>query len=541
MKLTQVCLLAGLLSACSVVPTQNMDSDDNLVADKNNEVSKNSLDTHDTSTDDENSGELENSNETTSSNISDSNLSTTNIDVWDRIAEQLSLTENADHAKVEKHFNWYLRHPRHVEKVSERAQRYLFHISTEVEARGMPGELALLPFIESAFDPFAYSHGRASGVWQFIPSTGEMFGLEQDWWHDGRRDIRASTEAALSYLDRLQKRFDGDWLLALASYNSGAGTVNKAIRKNKKKGLPTDFWHLDLPKETRAYVPKLIALATLLKERNQHDIHWYPVANQPYFSVADTQGQIDLAQVAELAETDIEEIYRLNPQYNHWATNPSGPYEVLIPALKTEIFAANLQQLDPNERMHWDRYKVKSGDNLIVIATRHNTTASVLRRANELTSDRIFPGQTLMIPSALKGGDEYSLSLNERLETRQERGSTTNQSQRIDYYVKSGDSFWKIAQMHDTSVNKLTNWNGMAPGDPLTVGKRLVIWTTKDTNERQVVRKVNYQVRNGDNLSTIASRFNVNVADIKRWNSDKTQRKYLQPGQSLTLYVDVTK
>jgi membrane-bound lytic murein transglycosylase D len=530
MKLTQVCLLASVLSACSMVPkqdaTQNIDVANSAQAIS---TSENLDDTQDSGP------------ELSSVQVENTIVDAPTLDVWGRIIHNLALTNNVDNPRVDKHLSWFVRHPQHVKKVSERAQRYLFHISAEVEARGMPGELALLPFIESAFDPFAYSHGRASGVWQFIPSTGHMFGLKQDWWHDGRRDIRASTNAALTYLDRLQKRFDGDWMLALASYNSGAGTVNKAIRKNKKKGLPTDFWHLDLPKETRAYVPKLIALAKLLKQRENYDLEWSPVLDQPYFAVADTQGQIDLAQVAELAESEIDEIYRLNPQYNHWATHPDGPHEVLVPADKFETFSTNLSLLDPTERMRWDRYKVRRGDNLIIIADKHETTVSVLRRANELSSDVIFPGQELMIPSAMKGGSEYSLSLDKRLEKRQLRGRTTNQSKRIDYYVKSGDSFWKIARLHDTSVNKLTNWNGMAPGDPLTVGKRLVIWTTNDTKDRQVVRKVNYQIRSGDNLSSIANRFNVNVSDVKRWNSNTARRKYLQPGQSLTLYVDVTK
>lgn len=544
MKLTQVCLLASLLSACSMIPkqdpTQNSDAINSTPTTSTSISSENAQNSEQVSSVSSNTS----TESTERSSYNEDNSSPVDVftpDVWDRIVRNFALTSNTDNPRIDKHLSWFVKHPQHVEKVSERAQRYLFHISAEVEARGMPGELALLPFIESAFDPFAYSHGRASGVWQFIPSTGHMFGLEQDWWHDGRRDIRASTSAALTYLERLQKRFDGDWMLALASYNSGAGTVRKAIRKNKKKGLPTDFWHLDLPKETRAYVPKLIALSKLLDQREHYDIDWAILPDQPYFAVASTKGQIDLAQVAELAESNIDEIYRLNPQYNHWATHPDGPHEVLVPAEKIEVFSTNLNNLDPVERMRWDRYKVRHGDNLVVIAEKHDTTVSVLRRANELSSDVIFPGQKLMIPSALKSGSAYNLSLDKRLEKRQLRGRTTNQSERIDYYVKSGDSFWKIARMHDTSVNKLTNWNGMAPGDPLTVGKRLVIWTTKNTKNREIVRKVNYQIRSGDSLSSIASRFNVNISDVKRWNSNTASRKYLQPGQSLTLYVDVTK
>ncbi|MEK9713929.1 MAG: LysM peptidoglycan-binding domain-containing protein, partial [Thalassolituus sp.] len=419
--------------------------------------------------------------------------------------------------------------------------RYLHYIVTEVERRGIPGELALLPIVESAFDPFAYSHGRASGVWQFIPSTGRAYGLDQDWWQDGRRDIRAATGAALDYLEYLSERFDGDWMLALASYNSGAGTVRKAIRNNKKAGKDTDFWNLDLPKETRAYVPKLMALAHLLKNRDAYELTWFDIADEPYFTVAKTGGQIDLSQVAELADTELDEIYRLNPQYNRWATHPDGPHEVLIPATSEQVFEQNIAQLDDSDRLKWKRYVVRSGDSLISIAKRHDLTASVIRSANDLSSDTIYAGQELMIPSALKAGDNYSLSLNERLEKKQNSGRTSSRSTKIDYFVQDGDSFWKIAQMYDTSVNKLSRWNGMAPGDPLRVGQKLTIWTTKKDGKREVVRKVYYQVRNGDNLSAIASRFNVNVSDIRRWNTDKLGGRYLKPGQSLTLYVDVTR
>ncbi|TNC83207.1 MAG: lytic transglycosylase, partial [Thalassolituus sp.] len=288
-------------------------------------------------------------------------------------------------------------------------------------------------------------------------------------------------------------------MLALASYNSGAGTVRKAIRKNKRKGLSTDFWSLDLPKETRAYVPKLVAISYLLKHREDHEIAWKDIEDAPYFAVVPTGGQIDLSQVAELADTDLDEIYRLNPQFNRWATHPEGPHEVLIPATQEFLYRENLSKLDENSRLKWQRYVVRSGDSLITIARKHNITADVVRSANQLKSDTIYAGQHLLIPSALKAGGEYGLSLNERLTRKQNSGQTANRSQRVDYRVKNGDSFWKIARMYDTSVNKLSRWNGMAPGDPLKVGQKLTIWTTESDGQREEVRKVYYKVRSGDN------------------------------------------
>jgi len=532
MKLLQVCLLMTLLSACSTFRSQDTTSD--IHSNTGTEALSTSLNsTADTSDGSDNPGTDSNSPEP------DSAEPPVPATSWDRVVSNFSLEHDINNPRVKKHLDWYLRHPRHLEQVSDRARRYLHYIASEVEQRGIPGELALLPVVESAFDPFAYSHGRASGVWQFIPSTGRAYGLHQDWWHDGRRDIRNATNAALDYLEYLAGRFDGDWMLGLASYNSGGGTVRKAIRKNRNRGLETDFWNLDLPRETRAYVPKLIAISYLLEHRDQYDIAWAPIEDAPYFAIVPTGGQIDLSQVAELAETDLDEIYRLNPQYNRWATHPDGPHEVLIPATQEAIYRDNLGKLNPDSRLKWERYVVRSGDSLITIAKRHRITADVVRSANQLTSDTIYAGQELLIPSALRSGGEYGLSLSERLMRKQNAGRSSSRSQRVDYQVKDGDSFWKIARMYDTSVNKLSRWNGMAPGDPLRVGQKLTIWTTHSDGQREEVRKVYYKVRSGDNLSAIASRFKVSVSEIKRWNSSKLGGRYLKPGQNLTLYVDV--
>ena len=524
MKLLQVCLLTAVLSACSSIAPKNEPASKDNIAGIAPEQSTSDI------------SPLPQTAPETEKEFSEPLAPATS---WDRVVSNFGLELDTSNERVKRHMGWYLKHPRHLEQVSDRARRYLHYIASEVERREIPGELALLPVVESAFDPFAYSHGRASGVWQFIPSTGRAYGLHQDWWHDGRRDIRSATNAALDYLEYLAGRFDGDWMLALASYNSGAGTVRKAIRKNKRKGLSTDFWSLDLPKETRAYVPKLVAISYLLKHREDHEIAWKDIEDAPYFAVVPTVGQIDLSQVAELAETDLDEIYRLNPQFNRWATHPDGPHEVLIPATQEFLYRENLSKLDENSRLKWQRYVVRSGDSLITIARKHNITADVVRSANQLKSDTIYAGQHLLIPSALKAGGEYGLSLNERLTRKQNSGQTANRSQRVDYRVKNGDSFWKIARMYDTSVNKLSRWNGMAPGDPLRVGQKLTIWTTESDGQREEVRKVYYKVRSGDNLSAIGSRFNVTVSDIKRWNSSKLGGRYLKPGQNLTLYVDV--
>lgn len=462
-------------------------------------------------------------------------------DLWQRIINAYSFNQNIDNTRVRAHLNWFKKHPNYLNRVADRAERYLFYIAEQIDVRDIPGELALLPIVESAFDPFAYSHGRASGVWQFIPSTGKYFGLEQNWWYDGRRDISASTLAALNYLESLHRRFKGDWLLALASYNAGGGNVRKAIRKNKRKGLPTDFWSLDLPKETKDYVPKLIALAKLIKNPEKYGMTLKSLPNTPYFASVDTGGQIDLAQLADISETSLDEIYKLNPGFNRWATSPDGPHKVLIPINKKDIYLENISNLPKNQRLKWQRYQVKSGDSLITIAKKFHTTPDALKDANNLSRSMIRIGQPLLIPSAHKPLTSYSYSAGSRLDKIQNSPTRNKNRGKVEYKVQSGDSFWEIARNHNVEIRELAKWNGMAPGDTLKQGQKLVIWGKKSARKsREIIRKLTYTVRSGDSLARISNKFNVRIQDLIRWNRQKSKSKYIQPGQKLTLYVDVT-
>lgn len=463
-------------------------------------------------------------------------------DLWQRVRDSYSLDLSVENKRIDSQIRWFSKHQSYLDRVSDRALRYMYFIMEQVEVRGVPGELALLPIVESAFDPFAYSHGRASGVWQFIPSTGRLYGMKQDWWYDGRRDIRLSTIGALRYLEALAREFKGDWMLALAAYNSGAGTVRKAIRKNKRKGKPTDFWSLSLPRETRAYVPKLYALAKMLDDPKKYGVSFKPLPNRPYFAVVKTGSQMDLSQAAEMAEVEIEEIYRLNPQYNQWATSPNGPHELLVPFEKRHVFARKLANLPEIQRIKWQRYKVKSGDSLISIAKHFHTTPEALTQVNPIRGNLIRVGDTLLIPTAFNSLKSYSHSAGNRLKRKQRLTRAPKGSSRIDHVVQSGDSFWELSKQHNVSVRSLAKWNGMAPTDPLKPGQKLVIWSKAPwaKNNREVIRKIRYRVRNGDSLYRIADKFRVSVKDIKRWNQISKAKKYLQPGDELVLYVDVT-
>ncbi|MEL7296999.1 MAG: LysM peptidoglycan-binding domain-containing protein [Pseudomonadota bacterium] len=443
-------------------------------------------------------------------------------------------------ARTAAQLRWYARHPEYLNRVVNRARPYWHHIIESIEARDMPLELALLPIVESAFDPFAYSHGRAAGLWQFIPGTGRRFGLRQDWWYDGRRDVLESTRAALDYLEYLANRYDGDYELAVAAYNSGEGTVDRAIRRNRKAGKPTNFWSLKLPKETSSYVPKLLALADIFATPENHGLTLPQVANEPQIAVVETGGQIDLALAAELAGLEVDALYLLNPAFNQWATSPAGPHRLVVPVSAAATLAQAVTELPASERMRWTRHKVTSGQTLSHIADRYSITTQAIRSANNLRGTMIREGQYLMIPTATRPLADYSQSAAARLTRKQERrrGDT-----RIEHVVKNGESLWDIGRLHSVGTRSLAAWNGMAPGDTLAIGKKLVIWKKGAAGSNaapDTTRTVRYTVRSGDSLSTIAARFRVRVSDIARWNK-LDSKKILRPGQRLRLVVDVTR
>ena len=250
-------------------------------------------------------------------------------DLFDRMRAGFKLDDGADRRAVDDQLRWYAANPDYLQRAFGRADLYLYHIVTELERRGMPLELALLPVVESAFEPYAYSRARASGLWQFIPGTGSRFGLKQDWWYDGRRDIVESTRAALDYLQYLHDEFNGDWLLAIAAYNCGEAMVERAAQANRAAGRPVDFWSLWLPGETRAYVPKLLAMKRLVMDPETYGLSFSPIPNQPYFARVPTHGQINLKLAAEIAGISPEDLYELNPAFHRLATDPSGPHFLL--------------------------------------------------------------------------------------------------------------------------------------------------------------------------------------------------------------------
>lgn len=459
-------------------------------------------------------------------------------DLWQRIRNGYAITPPTMHPETRKQLEWFINHPDYVNRVVERARPYLHYIVDELEQRNMPLEIALLPVVESAFQPYAYSSGQAAGLWQFIPGTGKLYGLEQNWWYDGRRDVIASTQAAMDYLQKLHNDF-GSWQLALAAYNCGEGTVGRAIKRNQQAGKPTDFWSLDLPKETSAYVPKLLAISHLVKNPERYNISLSPIDNVPFLTIVDTGSQIDLSLAAKLADLTTDEIYQLNPGFNQFATSPDGPHQLVVPIDKAEQFQNALELLSDDERVQWTRHKIKSGDSLGKIANHYHTTVSALKQANGLTGNSIRAGNNLLIPMARNSlASHLPTTQSQRLATQQ----TSTPNKKKVHTVRAGDTWWDIAKSYDVDVKKLAKWNSKAPNDILHPGQKLIIWseTNFTVSSNKTSSTVKYTIRQGDSLWSISQKFNVTVDQVREWNN-LSARSLLQPGQNLTLYVDASK
>ncbi|HEX6396806.1 MAG TPA: LysM peptidoglycan-binding domain-containing protein, partial [Steroidobacteraceae bacterium] len=459
-------------------------------------------------------------------------------DVFDRIRAGFKLTD-IDSRQIDQQLAWYANNPEYLERTFGRAVPYLHHIVQEIERRGMPLELALLPVVESAFEPYARSWATANGLWQFMPGTGERFGLKQDWWYDGRRDVIASTRAALDYLQYMHDEFFDDWLLAIAAYNCGEFRVQREVANNRARGLPVDFFSLKLPAETRAYVPKLMAMRRLVANPEDYGIAFSPIPNEPYFAKVDTGGQLDLSLAAELAGITVDEVYELNPGFHRWATDPAGPHVLLLPRDSADAFKRNLDLLSPDERVRVSLHKVRPGESVASIAKKYKTQPIVVRDMNSLGSDSLVVGSEIRVPTAVVNLPAKVMLAAARVDG---RGNRSGKRPAV-HVVRSGDSLWAIAKRHRMNVNTLARLNGMGPGDTLRAGQKLVLNTRGGaaSGGRSVSsggsRSVSYKVRSGDTLSRIAQVFGVTVSDLVNWNGI-SKHSTLRVGQKLTVNVN---
>ncbi|MED5348955.1 MAG: LysM peptidoglycan-binding domain-containing protein [Pseudomonadota bacterium] len=457
-----------------------------------------------------------------SGNILENQLKETPIDIWERIRRELTIKIPDDQIAATSIYRERLyKNQSAVNRISKSGQRYLFHTLSRAQELDLPVELALLPFVESEFDPYAKSVDGATGIWQFMPATGKEWGLKSNWWYDGKKDVLASTEAALKFLSYLHQKFDEDWLLAMAAYNTGPARVNRAIKKNKTQDKGIRFWDLDLPKETTAYVPKLLVLCELISNPKSFEVNLPSIANRPYFQRVKIPGQLDLMQAADLAGLKPETIYELNPGFNQWATDPSGPHYLLLPIGVSDRFITQLESLDENDLVRWDRYKIRRGDSLSRIASRYKIEVAVLKEINGMNDDLIIAGKEIMVP----------------------RGSAwaNKQSPREQLYiVLKGDTLWNISRKFKVSIEDLVLWNELNLEKPLQINQEIKIFSRyerirQDLPSREL-RTMLYPVKSGDTISRIASKFEISPQKIQEWNEIEDVSKIF-PGQVLKLFL----
>lgn len=443
-------------------------------------------------------------------------------DLWERARRGFVFTDALDHDRVEHYIEHYRQHPEIVKQATRRAQPFAYFILSEIEERGMPAELLLLPIVESGFAPGATSRSRAAGIWQFMPATGDSFELTRDTWYDGRRDVYKSTLAALDYLELLHSRFD-DWYLALAAYNYGQGNLARTIERHAARGEPTDYWSLDLPAEPSAYVARLLALRALFLEPDHHDVQLEPIANEPALEIIVPGRHADLSLLAELAGLDAETLRDLNPGYQRHTTHPDGPRHLFVPHAAAETLRAALEAHADEPLLRFREYTVRAGDNLGQIARRAGTRVAVLRDMNDLDGDLIRAGQTLRLPVTARGTAERV-----HVAAKDRKADAT-------YKVRPGDSLWRISQRTGMSIGALRAVNELESGTLLQPGDILRVAQAKDPDEAAHKRRIEYEIRRGDSLAAIARRHRVSIEDLRRWNG--LNGDGIRAGETLTLYL----
>ena len=464
------------------------------------------------------------------------------------------------------HQQWYLNRPDYLRRMVERSSLYLFHIVNELEKRGMPMELALLPMVESAYNPMAYSRSKASGLWQFVPATGKRYNLDQDWWKDERRDIVASTAAALDYLQSIYE-MHGDWHLALASYNWGEGAVGRAISKNAAQGLPTDYQSLTMPNETKNYVPKLQALKNIFSNpAMMAELSLPTIPNRPYFGTVTKTANIDVTVAAKLAEMPVQEFVALNPSHNRPVIKSETP--LVIPADKVETFISNAEAHESSNKplSMWQTYVMRIGDKLDKIASRFGISLGKLKEVNGIFGKaKAKPGLPLLVPGQTGGEPITMAALPEQPQVAQQPEATPAPTSQT-HTVRKGETLPAIAKRYGVSVAELKRGNQLR-SDKVKVGQRLSVMTPaqkvaknetkaekagkpekgekaektntktakQEKQDKKSAKVVRYTIRRGDTLSSIARQFKVDTDDLLRWN--RVAPSALKPGKTLTIQL----
>ena len=463
-------------------------------------------------------------------------------DLWGRIKDGYGIPD-VESAYATKHEAWYASRPDYIKRMVDRSQRYLFHIVEEVQKRNMPTEIALLPMIESAFNPQANSTSKASGIWQFIPSTGKNYGLKQNWWVDNRRDVTAATNAALDYLQKLHGMF-GTWDLALAAYNAGEGTVQRAIDKNRRQGLPTDYQSLSLPEETRNYVPKLQAIKNIVTDPEKFGLKIGSIPNRPYFARVTTPKQIDSRLAAQLAEISYDEFISLNPSYNRPVITSQGEKtQLLLPVWAAERFADNLANYD-KPLTSWQTYNAKRGERMDNIASKFGINVSQLRDVNGLAATgKLRNSQAMLVPAVYNGkplsnaNEIQSDSINTaEMENNNHIDQTAeiepSPSRAVIHRVKNGDTLQGLAAKYHTDAKTLMKINHLK-NTKLKTGQSLHINQVTSTKQSSKFAS-HLKAKNG---SIKGANYKSNYVKVSAKTRGKTSTKNINHAKSIKTHA----
>lgn len=450
-------------------------------------------------------------------------------ELWANFKHDSKMDAQVKRPEVQKQIKRYQRQRKLLSRDFIRAKPYMYYIYQQVQKRKLPIEVALLPIVESDFNPFAYSRVGAAGLWQMMPGTASGYGIQQNWWYDGRRDIFVSTQAALDHLAYLNKYFKGNILLAFAAYDAGRGRIDRAKKKNKTKGKAADFWSLPLPRETKIYIPRMLALVEIVRHPSKYGVTLPKTPFKPYLTRINVKSQIDLAEAAKLADIKLQTLYQLNPGFNRWATDPNGSHHLVLPISNAERFKQRLAAIPKHQRVSWKHYKVKSGDTLSGIAYRYKTRVALLKQVNKLKSNTLRINQELLIPKKTKmlvADHGNTKSKPKPLTIPKGRGP-----KQIVYTVKSGDSLASIASKYRMKIAEVKFWNRVKLSRGLQPGMKLVLWRNK---RRPTTGQTLYKVKAGDTFWKIARQYHVKTKDLQRWNNKRSVK--LRIGERLVIY-----
>ncbi|MDR0805609.1 MAG: LysM peptidoglycan-binding domain-containing protein [Enterobacteriaceae bacterium] len=454
--------------------------------------------------------------------------------LWLAVSDELNM-QIPENNRVREQKEFYFNKKNYLQTVTVRAEPYMYWIISQIKERKLPMELALLPIVESSFDPNATSSAAAAGLWQIIPTTGSNAGLRQDQWYDGRRDVTESTTAALDILERLYGMFGGDWLLTIAAYNCGEGCIQRAIDNNIAKGRPIDYWSLDLPTETMQYVPKLLALSDMVKNSNRYGLY-LPNSNLNHALTRIEVGQqIELTQAAKMADIPLQKLKTYNAGYKYNVTAPNGPHTITLPINNAKKLEASLNRGETN-LVNWGQHRVVQGETVEILARRYGISVQSIQQANAMTAP-IVAGQTITLPLS----SEYLAQLSTQQTQMAQAGNSSSgvKNTATKYTVRASDTLASIAKRNNVKVSDIQKWNTLTKNSKLKVGQTLQIASNTSAGNKSSKNSkssITYRVRKGDTIANIAKRHNVDISDVLKWNAKLAKLHSLKPGDTLTLY-----